>query len=91
MAGSNTTIGVVATNASLTSAQANRIALMAQDGFARALRPVHGPTDGDVIFAISTAEHELQVPLPLSLTRLGMAAADCMARAIGRAIFASNG
>ena len=64
-----------------------RIAIMAQDGLARALRPVHGPTDGDILFVIATGQ-ETPAPLdPLSLTRLGLVAADCVARAIARGVF----
>jgi L-aminopeptidase/D-esterase-like protein len=50
----NTTIGVVATNARLTKAQATKMAQMAQDGFARAISPAHTPADGDTIFALAT-------------------------------------
>ena len=52
--GSNTTIGIIATDAALTKAQAKRLAVMAHDGFARALWPSHSPMDGDLIFAISS-------------------------------------
>ena len=52
--GENTTIAVVATDASLSKAQCNRLAVMAQDGFARAIYPVHTPLDGDVVFAAAT-------------------------------------
>ena len=51
----NTTIACVATDVALTPAQAKRVAIMAQDGLARAIRPVHAPFDGDVVFALSTA------------------------------------
>jgi L-aminopeptidase/D-esterase-like protein len=81
----NTTIGVVATNASLTQADARRIAIMAQDGVARAIRPAHGPTDGDVLFVLATGEG-LRLD-PLELTRLGLLAADCVARAIARGVY----
>jgi L-aminopeptidase/D-esterase-like protein len=81
----NTTIGVVAVNASLTQAQARRLAIMAQDGLARAIRPAHGPTDGDVIFTLALGPKPASDPL--SLTRLGVIAADCVARAIARAVF----
>lgn len=56
---SNTTLAVVATNARLTKAQANRIATVAHDGFARAIWPVHTRADGDVIFALATGEQEI--------------------------------
>ncbi|MEL6361461.1 MAG: P1 family peptidase [Pseudomonadota bacterium] len=81
----NTTIGLVAIAARLSQADAQRVAVMAQDGLARALRPVHGPTDGDVIFVAATDGPPLSDPL--SLTRLGMIAADCVARAIARGVY----
>ena len=81
----NTTIGVVAINASLTQAAAARLAIMAQDGLARAIRPVHGPTDGDVIFTLATGPQPAADPM--SLTRLGLIAADCVARAVARGVF----
>ena len=52
--GENTTIGVVATNARLTKAEATKVAQMAQDGFARAIYPAHTPGDGDTMFALAT-------------------------------------
>ena len=85
--GGQTTIGVVATNVALTKAQVTRIAIMAQDGLARAIRPVHTPLDGDTIFVLSTGRRPLAEPAPLMLARIGMLAADCAARAIGRAVF----
>lgn len=81
----NTTIGVVAVNVALTQAQARRVAIMAQDGLARAVRPAHGPTDGDVVFTLATGEKPCDGPL--QLTRIGSIAADCVARAIARAVF----
>jgi L-aminopeptidase/D-esterase-like protein len=87
---SNTTIAVVATDAALTTAQAKRVAIMAQDGIARALRPAHAPFDGDVVFALSTARAPLPDPAPLSLARLGALAADCLARAIARGVWAAE-
>lgn len=81
----NTTIGAVAVNAALSQAQARRIAIMAQDGVARAIRPVHGPTDGDVIFVLATGGAAPDGPL--ELTRIGSIAADCVARAIARAVY----
>src|SRR5260370_12229052 len=53
-AGENTTIGIVATNAKLTKVQAQKMAQMAHDGFARAISPVHTPGDGDTIFSLAT-------------------------------------
>ncbi|NNF80569.1 MAG: P1 family peptidase [Rhizobiales bacterium] len=85
-AGQNTTIGAVATNAPLSPAQAQRLAIMAADGLPRAVRPIHTPFDGDVVFAVATGTDEGEVS-PLDLAFLGTVAADCMARAIGRAIW----
>lgn len=81
----NTTIGVVAVNAALTQADARRLAIMAQDGLARAIRPVHGPTDGDAIFSLALGAKLASDPL--LLTRLGLIAADCVARAVARAVY----
>lgn len=86
-AGTNTTIGVVATDADLTRAEAERFAIMAGDGFARALRPVHAPFDGDTLFALATAKKALPEPRPAALMQLGAVAADCVARAIGRGVY----
>lgn len=86
-AGENTTLAVIATDAALTRVQARRLAIMAQDGLARAIRPAHTPFDGDIVFALSTGARPLADPAPLSLTRLGCAAADTLARAIARGVF----
>jgi L-aminopeptidase/D-esterase-like protein len=86
LARQNTTIAVVAVNAVLNVAEAQRLAIMAQDGLARALRPVHGPTDGDVVFAMATGAKPQPLSDPLFLTRMGALAADCLARAITRAV-----
>lgn len=84
----STTIGIVALNAELTPGEASRIATMAHDGLARALRPVHAPVDGDVIFVVATAKRPLdRATRLLDVTRLGAMAADCVARAIGRGIY----
>jgi L-aminopeptidase/D-esterase-like protein len=83
----NTTIACVATDAGLTPAEARRVAIMAQDGLARAIRPVHAPFDGDVVFALSTARFPLAAPAAQTLTRIGALAADCVARAVARAVF----
>jgi L-aminopeptidase/D-esterase-like protein len=83
----NTTIGVVAVNAALTKSQAQRIAMIAQDGLARAIRPAHTPYDGDTIFVIATGKKPLAEPHPLMLARLGTMAADCVARSIARGVF----
>lgn len=84
----NTTIGIVATDAALDATAMHRIAVMAHDGFARALRPVHAPVDGDAVFALSTGKKPLdRQARTLDITRLGAIAADCMARAIARGVF----
>lgn len=86
----NTTIGVVATNAALTPSEAKRVAIMAQDGYARACRPMHTAMDGDVVFALATGTHELNGPRPLAVSRIGMIAADCAARALARGVYAAR-
>lgn len=81
----STTIGVVAVNATLTQAEARRVAIMAQAGYARAIRPIFGPTDGDVLFVLATGGAACGDPL--SLTRIGSIAADCVARAVARGVY----
>lgn len=83
----NTTIACVAVDAVLTPAQAKRLAVMAQDGLARAIRPIHAPFDGDVVFALSTGKVPLADPDAFTLARLGALAADALARAVARAVF----
>ncbi|HLW93617.1 MAG TPA: P1 family peptidase [Roseiarcus sp.] len=82
----NTTIAVVATDARLTKADMKRVAIMAQDGIALALRPAHAPTDGDVVFAATTSRAALE-PDVRDLTEIGMLAAECLARAIARGVY----
>jgi L-aminopeptidase/D-esterase-like protein len=82
----NTTIGIVATDAALSKAEAKRLAVMGQDGIARALRPAHAALDGDTVFAVSTGS-ALEPPSLTDLTEIGTLAADCLARAIARAVF----
>jgi L-aminopeptidase/D-esterase-like protein len=89
-AGANTTIAVVATDAGLTRPEARRLAIMAADGMARALRPVHTPFDGDSVIALATGRTALEAPRPLALSALGTLAADSLARAIGRAIWEAD-
>jgi len=86
--GANTTLGAVACNAELTTAECKRVAMMAQDGIARAVRPAHTPFDGDTIFALASGEITLdESALRAAQTgRIGSAAADCLARAIARAV-----
>ena len=85
-AGGNTTLVVIATDARLTKAEAGRVAIMAQDGLARAIRPVHTPYDGDTVFVISTGVHDLTDTIA-DLSALGTLAADCTARAIARGVY----
>jgi L-aminopeptidase/D-esterase-like protein len=84
----NTTLAVVVTDAALTKTQAKRLAMIAQTGFARAIYPVHAPMDGDVVFAASTGERQID-PL-IGLTELGMIAANATARAIARGVHAAT-
>ncbi len=83
----HTTLAVVAVDAALTPAQARRVAVMAQDGLARAIRPVHAPFDGDVVFVLSTGRRPLDEPTAFTLTRLGALAADTLARAVARGVY----
>ena len=89
----NTTIGVIATDAILTKAQAQKVAQMAQDGLARAIRPAHTMFDGDTLFCLATNKRELPdtegffvAPQAPALNEIGRAAADCLTRAIIRGI-----
>ena len=63
---------------------------MAQDGFSRAIRPVHTPFDGDVVFVLSTGEIRLSSQHSIDIARLGMMAADCTARAITRGVYSAD-
>lgn len=83
----NTAIGIVATDADLTKVELKRVAIMATDGFARALRPVHTPFDGDIVFAMSTGKRKLSGIRPREVMRIGLMAGDCMARAIARGVY----
>ncbi|MEM1345423.1 MAG: P1 family peptidase, partial [Pseudomonadota bacterium] len=82
----NTTLAVVATDAALTRPQAQRVAMMAQTGLARSLRPAHSPLDGDAVFALSTA----RAAPPTDLGRLGQLGADALSLAIMRAVVAAE-
>jgi len=84
----STTIGVVATDAALTKAEAKRLAVMTHDGFARALWPAHTPFDGDLVFALATARRPRAESV--DMVALGAAGAACMARAIARGVFAAT-
>jgi L-aminopeptidase/D-esterase-like protein len=84
--GEATTIAIVATDATLTKAEAHRMAVTAHDGMARALVPSHTPLDGDLVFSIATGDKPLSDPLTDPF-QLGHAAATCLARAIARAVY----
>ena len=90
MPGANTTLAVVATDLSLDRADALRVAVMAQDGLARAIRPVHTPFDGDTVFVLSTGARpaaESSAARTAELSRLGAVAADCVARSVARGVY----
>ena len=81
----STTIGLVVTNAALTKPQVHRLAVMADDGLARAIRPAHAPMDGDTVSAVATGTLPISEP-DRQLTEIGHCAADCLARAIARGV-----
>ncbi|KAI0564289.1 peptidase T4 [Gracilaria domingensis] len=83
----NTTIAIVATDAALSKSQATRLAIAAHDGIARAIIPSHTPMDGDLVFAVSTCQKPLKA---FDEIVLGHAAANCLSRAIARAIHAAR-
>ena len=89
-AGANTTLAIVAVNADLSNIEAKRVAMMAHDGIARAVRPAHTAFDGDIVFAVATAAKKLSDD-PLhrhgQVARIGAAASDCLPRAIARAVY----
>jgi L-aminopeptidase/D-esterase-like protein len=95
--GRHTTIGVVATDASLSKAQATKVAQMAQDGVARAIYPAHTMFDGDTIFGLSTGRRALPEEetrygrsTHRALSLIGASAADVFARAIVRAVLSAE-
>jgi L-aminopeptidase/D-esterase-like protein len=83
-----TTIGVVATDATLTKAQCAKVSGIAHDGMARAIRPVHTMFDGDTVFTLATGDRG--APDPLAFHAVLEAAGDCLTRAIGRAMLAAE-
>ena len=85
-AGSNTTIGVVATDAVLTKPQAHRLAQVAHDGLARSIRPVHTPMDGDTLFALGTGTSGQAADMML----LSTLAAEVTAMAVVNAVLAAK-
>jgi L-aminopeptidase/D-esterase-like protein len=86
----NTTIALVAVDAALTPAECKRVAQMASAGLARAIRPVFAPFDGDVVFAMATAAKAVAEPRALAVARFGALAADCLARAVARGVYAAT-
>ncbi|XLQ69947.1 P1 family peptidase [Streptomyces actinocidus] len=86
----NTTLAVVATDAALTKAQAQKLAGTSHDGMARAVRPVHLLNDGDTVFALSTGARPLDAANPLALNEVLAAGADMVTRAIVRALLAAE-
>lgn len=86
-AGENTTIGLVATNAKLTKADVSRVALMADDGYARAIFPSHTTGDGDTVFSLATGTWNGQA----DVTTIGALAADAMAKAVVQAVTQATG
>ena len=92
--GTNTTLAVIATNAPWSKSDLAKLAQMAQTGLARAIRPVHTPMDGDIVFALSTAQemaHEMPPGgWPFALAIAGAIAAQTLARAVVKAIYAAT-
>jgi L-aminopeptidase/D-esterase-like protein len=86
-AAANTTIGLVATNAVLTKAEVSRMALMADDGYARAIFPSHTMADGDTVFSLATGTWRGDADLSL----VGALAADVMAKALVQAVMQATG
>ena len=86
---SSTDLAVVVADAALTTTQLKRVAIMAQDGLALALRPAHAPMDNDVVFAAATGRQSL-VPDLRDLTEIGMLAAECVARAVARGVYEAS-
>ncbi|PSJ59689.1 P1 family peptidase [Pseudaminobacter soli (ex Li et al. 2025)] len=89
VAGANTTIAVIATDAVLTKPAAKRLAIAAHDGFARAIWPTHTPMDGDLVFALATGKSGI-APDVDDITDLYAAAGATMARAIARAVYSAT-
>lgn len=89
LGGTNTTIGLVATDAKLDKAQAQKVAEMAQDGLARTINPAHTMFDGDTIFAVATGK--TISTNPANVTLIGALAAEAMSQAIVRAIQTAKG
>lgn len=88
--GANTTIAAVATNVALGKAGCKRLAMMAQDGFARSIRPIHTPFDGDTVFALSTGIRTVEQDPAVMMAVLGTLASDCLVAAIQAAVQSPN-
>ncbi|MGV0994195.1 MAG: P1 family peptidase [Mycobacterium sp.] len=95
----NTTIAVIATDAALSPTGCRRVAIAAQDGLARSIRPAHTPVDGDTVFALATGAVEVEpspdtpvamLPETALVTAVGAAAADCLARAVLAGVLAAQ-
>ena len=95
----NTTIAVIATDAALSPAGCRRVAIAAQDGLARAMRPSHTPLDGDTVFVLATGAVQVEpspdtpeamLPETALLTAVGAAAADCLAGAVLAGVLAAE-
>lgn len=86
MQGGNTTIAIVATDADLSKANCQRLAVAAHDGIGRAIVPAHTPSDGDLVFALSSGQRDVSQE-PMAMVELCHGAAVCLSRAIARAVF----
>ena len=89
----NTTIACVATDVALSRVECQRLAIMAQDGLSRAIRPAHAPFDGDTVFVLSTGKIRIDDPAArnIAVSRIGNIAADVLARAIARGVYEATG
>jgi L-aminopeptidase/D-esterase-like protein len=85
--GGNSTIGIVATNAALSKAEATKVAQMAHDGLARTINPIHTAFDGDTIFAAATGSAAARA----DVSTIGAVAAEAMALAVNRAVLTASG
>ena len=84
----NTTIACIATDVELDIDQMKRVTMMAQDGLARAIRPIHSPFDGDVVFGLSTGKQKIKGPFAeFAVARIGSIAADVLSRAVARGVY----
>ena len=89
--GANTTLATIATTVDLSVSELKRVAMMAHDGMARAVRPIHTPFDGDIVFSLSngqvSAPKDDSIARAMLVAQIGSAAADCLARAIARGVY----